>query len=88
MLALYVLPEFQGRGHGKKLMAAVEEDFCRRGVGETVLSVLDANRRARAFYESLGYVDDGTSKEESFGSATLTVLRNRKMLPPPRPLRG
>jgi ribosomal protein S18 acetylase RimI-like enzyme len=80
VFALYVLPEWQGRGHGAALMAAIEEDFRRRRVTVSVLRVLEANQPARGFYARRGYATDGPAKAEVFGELALPVLRYRKIL--------
>lgn len=77
-MAVYVLPQFQGRGHGLALMQATEADFRARGVAEAVLWVLEANHPTRRFYERFGYQPDGGVKQEECGPAKLPVLRYRK----------
>jgi ribosomal protein S18 acetylase RimI-like enzyme len=57
---LVILPEFQGRGIGGELMRA--EIKRGRQMGKPVcLQVLNKNEKARAFYEHLGFVVDGTT---------------------------
>jgi ribosomal protein S18 acetylase RimI-like enzyme len=50
-----VLESHRGRGVGRALMHAVDEWAAGKGVSDIELSVWEANRRAREFYESLGY---------------------------------
>lgn len=52
---LAVLPNFQCRGVGKALMAAVEAEAQRRGCCKLTLEVLEHNQHARKLYESVGY---------------------------------
>ncbi len=52
---LYVLPEFRGRGIGKKLMAEGLKTLKTRGVKAVRLSVLKENRVAIKLYEKLGF---------------------------------
>lgn len=78
--AVYVLPGFQGLGHGFALMSATEADFRSRGIAEAELWVLEANHSTRRFYERLGYQADGGVKDEAFGAAKLRELRYRKRL--------
>jgi ribosomal protein S18 acetylase RimI-like enzyme len=78
--AVYVLPGFQGRGHGAALMSATETDFRGRGVTDGLLWVLEANQPTRRFYERMGYLADGGRTEEVFGATNLSVLRYRKRL--------
>lgn len=48
---LYILPEVQGRGVGRKLLAVVEQ----RLTGPMTLRCLTANGRARSLYERCGF---------------------------------
>jgi GNAT superfamily N-acetyltransferase len=76
--ALYVQPETWTRGIGRELMATGESELWRRGVSRIVLWVLEANSRARSFYETLGYVPDSRTKEITFGETKLTEIRYEK----------
>lgn len=51
---LYVRPEWRGRGAGRALLDAVVDVARERGCGRCEWSVLDWNRRAIGFYESVG----------------------------------
>jgi GNAT superfamily N-acetyltransferase len=51
---LFVRPEFRGRGVGKSLLAYLARLALARGCGRFEWAVLDWNRRAQEFYESLG----------------------------------
>jgi GNAT superfamily N-acetyltransferase len=51
---LYVRPAFRGRGVGKRLLVHLAELALNRGCGRFEWAVLDWNRPARDFYESLG----------------------------------
>ncbi|MBM2613971.1 GNAT family N-acetyltransferase [Actinoplanes sp. LDG1-06] len=48
----------EGQGVGSLLMRAAEDWGRRRGLGRLVLETGAANRRARAFYDRLGYVEE------------------------------
>jgi GNAT superfamily N-acetyltransferase len=55
---LFLLPEHQGQGIGRRCMLAVMEEA--RGLGLPVrLRVLKVNPRALAFYGRLGFVRTG-----------------------------
>ncbi|MDQ2717701.1 MAG: GNAT family N-acetyltransferase [Chloroflexota bacterium] len=55
--ALYVLPEYQGQGVGKRLLQAALQWF---GAGkEIVLNVAAYNEKAIAFYRAFGFVQAG-----------------------------
>jgi ribosomal protein S18 acetylase RimI-like enzyme len=52
--AVYVLPQQQRRGIGRQLMAVSARQLMDQGFGAAMLWALEANGRARAFYEALG----------------------------------
>jgi ribosomal protein S18 acetylase RimI-like enzyme len=52
--ALYLLPEAQGMGIGRSLLAWMAEDLAGRGFASAGLLVLTPNAPARRFYEALG----------------------------------
>lgn len=54
-LHIDVLPQWQGRGFGRKLMRAFLDALHERGVGRVHLSMATANTPARAFYDRLGF---------------------------------
>lgn len=51
---LFVRPEWRGKGHGKKLLAYLAKLAIERGCGRLEWWVLDWNKSAIEFYESLG----------------------------------
>lgn len=51
---LFVKPEYRGHGHGKALLAALAKLALDRGCGRLEWAVLDWNKPAIGFYESLG----------------------------------
>ncbi|WP_093803072.1 N-acetyltransferase [Streptomyces sp. Wb2n-11] len=54
-LHIDLLPEWQGRGHGRELMRALLQALQDRGVPAVHLSMVTANTPARAFYDRLGF---------------------------------
>lgn len=62
VMAIYVEPPFVREGVGSRLLAAAEERAAAEGRRLMKIWVLEANPRARAFYERNGYRPDGTSK--------------------------
>ena len=52
---LFVLPESRGHGLGARLLAAAEAELAQRGCVRLQLQLAIGNRRARAFYERLGF---------------------------------
>ncbi|MGX7098585.1 GNAT family N-acetyltransferase [Globicatella sanguinis] len=55
MLGLAVLPTYQGRGIGRKLMAAVESFAKNNQLSFIRLNSADYRHEAHAFYEAIGY---------------------------------
>jgi ribosomal protein S18 acetylase RimI-like enzyme len=54
---LYVAPAQRGRGLGRALMVAVLDAARERGADRVELGTSEADRAARALYESLGFVN-------------------------------
>jgi ribosomal protein S18 acetylase RimI-like enzyme len=51
---LYLLPRFQGQGHGGRLMTALASTLKARGAKSTLVWALASNRPAIDFYQHLG----------------------------------
>lgn len=51
---LYLLPEYQGVGLGRRLFRAVQNDLADHGLRRLGVWTLEDNIRAASFYESLG----------------------------------
>jgi len=58
LYALYVDPDRWGAGFGRELIAVGEEAMRDLGFRDAGLWVLEANRRARRFYELAGWTLD------------------------------
>ncbi|MBR4579967.1 MAG: GNAT family N-acetyltransferase [Lachnospiraceae bacterium] len=54
IISIYFLPEYWGKGYGRKLFEAVLNELKKQGFKTVYLWVLEDNKRARRFYESLG----------------------------------
>jgi ribosomal protein S18 acetylase RimI-like enzyme len=70
LYALYVDPDRSGAGHGAALDDAAREHLAAQGFGRAILWVLEANERARHFYERRGWHPEG-ERREHLGSTTL-----------------
>ena len=73
--AVYVLARSYGTGAGATLMDAALDRLAANGHDTAALWVLEANARARRFYERTGWVPDGACKRAEFGGATLAEVR-------------
>lgn len=60
--AIYVLPEYQGKGVGKALWAEARK--CFDPSKESIVHVATYNAKAQAFYKSLGFKETGKSFTE------------------------
>ncbi len=67
---LYLAPEYQGVGYGRRLFKAVRNDLRDRSMPHLGVWALSENDRARRFYESLGGRDI-VEIEERIGGVTL-----------------
>ena len=54
LFELYLAPEFQGLGFGRRLFDAARKDLADHGYGSTLVWALADNERALAFYEHMG----------------------------------
>ncbi len=71
---LYVRPALRGRGHGRRLLAALAAVCRERGYTRLEWEVLDWNTGAVRFYESLGAVRRGEWTQNRLGGAPLAAL--------------
>ena len=59
LLNITVAPAWQGQGHGRVLLAAVQQHAQVRGLGSLWLEVRQSNQRARDLYQQLGFAEVG-----------------------------
>jgi ribosomal protein S18 acetylase RimI-like enzyme len=74
--AIYVLPEWWGRGAGRLLMAHAIRALTEAGRSDVTLWVLEANQRARRFYAAAGFSPDGSHQVLDLGGP-VTEMRYR-----------
>jgi ribosomal protein S18 acetylase RimI-like enzyme len=82
LYAINVDPDHWGTGAGRALLLAAHEQLARLGYGEAVLWVLPANRRARRFYETAGWVADGAERSAEVQGVVVPEVRYRRRLEP------
>lgn len=87
LYAIYVLPGLLGTGLGRTLLSSCLERAAARGFTRVLLWVVEGNARARRFYESAGFVTDGTEDTYDLdGLGTrIPIVRYALTLPPPPP---
>jgi GNAT superfamily N-acetyltransferase len=59
IMALVVLDGMRGRGVGKKLIAAAENDFVQRNIRRVAVNTRFTRKEAHTFYENCGYSSNG-----------------------------
>jgi GNAT superfamily N-acetyltransferase len=79
--AIYVSPNKWRQGIGQELLSAAVVRARGDGFSELTLWVLDANKRARTFYEKFGFVlDGGTKEDDRWGDFIIREVRYQKPL--------
>jgi GNAT superfamily N-acetyltransferase len=74
LYALYLLPEYWGRGIGRALHERVVEGM---SGDSAILWVLSTNERAKAFYVRQGWVDDGATQTETIDDGRVMLEERR-----------
>ncbi len=77
IVSIYLLPEYMGKGYGKLLLNADIEQLKELGYSEIFLWVLEENKRARAFYESFGFIKSEKILKETIGGKEITEVQYR-----------
>lgn len=67
IIAIYLLPEYQGKGYGKPLMKASLEKLMNEGCTSACLWALSQNTRAEKFYAHIGFHPTGKKLMELYG---------------------
>ncbi len=73
--AIYVLPQYWGRGTGSGLMRAGLGSLEEAGCEQATLWVLDTNERARRFYDASSWRADGALKSDDSHGIRLSEVR-------------
>jgi len=63
LVAMYVAPEFNGRGIGKALVQTVVDEARQSGLELLILTVTAGNEQAMALYERGGFLSFGTEPD-------------------------
>jgi len=72
---LYVVPDAWGTGVARRLLETALDAMRERGAAEAVLWVLEANGRARGFYEREGWTLTGETRASPLGPRELRYRR-------------
>lgn len=73
--AIYVEPSAMGKGVGRELLEEATAELRLAGCTRATLWVLEANERARRFYENEGWEWDGAVSTHLFDCANEPVVR-------------
>ena len=80
IIAIYLLPEYFGKGYGGALLRHGIEFLKGQGYSEACLWVLEDNSRARSFYERNGFLDTAQRMTIKIGGKELRVAKYRTRL--------
>jgi GNAT superfamily N-acetyltransferase len=80
VFALYVDPEWWGRGFGAALIFAARTRLVDDGFRHAVLWLLAGNARADRFYRIDGWAPDGLSRRDTVWGVTVNEVRYRRVL--------
>jgi GNAT superfamily N-acetyltransferase len=75
--ALYVDPDWWGRGVGEALLAAARQRLLRQGHGAALLWLLAGNARGERFYRRHGWAPDGARRGDTVWGVQVEELRYR-----------
>lgn len=77
IISIYLLPEYMGRGYGKKLLQETVHSLADLGFKDIFLWVLEENKRARKFYEKFGFQPSEVYLEDVIGGRKLREVQYR-----------
>lgn len=80
LYAINLHPDNWRRGLGRQLLRHATADLSRQGFTEAVLWVEASNDRARRFYETEGWLFDGTERTDTVQGATVDEVRYGRAL--------
>lgn len=75
MISIYLLPEYIGKGYGRRLFSEAVDALRGLGYTELFLWVLEENLRARRFYERAGFSPTEDYLDDCIGGKPLRELR-------------
>ena len=72
--SLYLLPQYTGKGLGKRLMDKALAELKDKGFSHVMLFALEQNLTARRFYEKYGFTASGDMMKQKYGHKTVTQV--------------
>lgn len=73
--AIYLLPEYMGKGFGRAMMEAALAELRVMGYHRFFLWVFEENARSRRFYEKAGFSFAGEAEEKDISGKVLRLVR-------------
>lgn len=73
IMLLYVAPDWQRKGLGKKLLSHTLRKMRGKGYKSAVLDTAEKNVSARKFYEKFGFTERKTAVSRKFGDVTRVI---------------
>jgi ribosomal protein S18 acetylase RimI-like enzyme len=80
LYAINLEPSSWGNGVGRALLRDVTTALATAGYQSAVLWVAPQNARARSLYESEGWIDDDSAREQELLGVTVSEIRYRRAL--------
>jgi RimJ/RimL family protein N-acetyltransferase len=81
-LGIGLLPDWRGRGIGRRLIEAAIAEAWRRGFERIELTVNEGNERAERLYRAVGFVIEGRHRRAArFGATYLDVIAMAQLAP-------
>jgi GNAT superfamily N-acetyltransferase len=80
LCALYVDPDYWGRGLGVALVSAARSHLSSLGFRHAILWILAGNVRGERFYQIDGWAPDGQRKTDSMWGVTVSEVRYQREL--------
>lgn len=75
IISIYLLPDCIGKGYGKQLFQAAIGGLIQLGYTDIFLWVLEANTKARHFYECFGFEASGIYLSDDIGGKALREMQ-------------
>jgi len=75
IVSIYLMPEYMGKGWGRKLINVILEELRKQGYREIFLYVLEENKKAIRFYENSGFMRENDYLEDKIGGKSVREVR-------------
>ncbi len=79
VLNLATLPEYRGRGYGRRLLMRMFDEARARGCLTVTLEVRESNKSARGLYESVGFTEVGCRPDYYQSPREAAIIMEKKL---------